>query len=204
MRKIDKKLNLMKANVLSENRYLASKGLLKEYNNWDYPEGADADPSAPWNQEDDGEDDYSEDSIVNVDEIAAGADKNYSNPLTLENSFGLWLQAATKMGGKISTTLGDYIQASRLNDAQKLEFISYLNSVGEEENGVYSDGSDDFMIDLSNPDIQKVVLSINANPSSLNPEYSERSNGPERDYDGPEQDYDRPDSSGREWGGMDF
>ena len=39
------------------------KQLIKEYNNYDYPAGADADPSAPWHQG--GEPDYEGFEIIN-------------------------------------------------------------------------------------------------------------------------------------------
>jgi hypothetical protein len=177
---------------------------ISEYNNWDYPEGADADPSAPWHADDD--DDYDEsyegDVIVDVDGIDALAGKEFTYPITLQNSFSLGMGADTEMNGKIETTLGDYMKASKLNDAQKQELIAYLNSVGEKQ--TFKDGGEDIYINMDNPEIKKKVLSVNADPSLLNPEYPERPKRQEPDYDGPDDDYDPSRGADREWGGIDW
>jgi hypothetical protein len=180
---------------------------ISEYDNFSYPEGADADPNAPWNQDysDDEGLDYSGDAIKNITSIASIG--GYKNPLTLDSAKNLGVDAVTNMGGEIVTNLADYINASRLNDMQKQQFINSLKNVGEEENETYNDGTDEFFIDIQNPQVQEMLLSINVRPNLLDVEYpEEQENKPDysRDhYDGYD-DSDHPDVRSKEWGGMDI
>lgn len=47
---IQEEVSKLHKKTLLENRKAEIEKLLKEYNNYDYPAGADADPNAPWNQ----------------------------------------------------------------------------------------------------------------------------------------------------------
>ena len=142
---------------------------LSEYDDWNYPAGADT-PDAPWNQPDDP---YEDDTIEDVTEIAALT--GYKNPITPESSFKLSFEGTTSMGGKFRATLGDYIKGSGQSNEAKQAFLDFLNSVGQEENGTYGD---DIFIDLDNPQIKEKILSFGG-IYYLNPEYPQQ----ERDFD---------------------
>lgn len=49
---IQEEIKKLHKKTLLENRKAKIEKLLKEYNNYDYPAGADADSNAPWNQAD--------------------------------------------------------------------------------------------------------------------------------------------------------
>jgi len=77
---------------INELRQVIRKNMVKtlyEYNNYDYPAGADTDSNAPWNQKDASEPKYSKHDIVNLlwhndlDELAVLKHKESGNLLVL-------------------------------------------------------------------------------------------------------------------------
>ncbi len=168
--------------------------------NENYPSGTWAgDPSAPWNAPDDP---YEYDTVEKITEIATLT--GYKNPLTLESAKRMGIEGKTEMGRTFRGTLAQYIDSAGLYGKGNQEFIDYLRSVGEEENEVYRDGGDDFVIDIDNPEIQEKLCSLGANPNELDGDYPSLNREP--DYDGPDSDYERnhPDVISKEWGGMDI
>ena len=77
-----KKITLNELKQLVKQLIKEEKSYINEYNNWDYPAGADADPSAPWNQG--GEPDYDGYEIEN------DADNTVDFTIRIKNTAGCY------------------------------------------------------------------------------------------------------------------
>jgi hypothetical protein len=132
---------------------------------------------APWNEP---INPYEDDTVVKITEISALT--GYKNPLTLESAKKLGIEGETEMGRRFSDTLAQYIDSAGLYGEGNQEFIDYLRSVGEEENEVYRDGGDEFVIDIDNPEIQEKFLSLGVNPNELDGSYPSIDREPDFDY----------------------
>jgi len=128
MRRFDKEKNLHKANLLAEQRYLNLKeGKVNEYDNYNYPAGADADPNAPWNQGPDIDPEYEyeyREGEYDWDEVL---DDNYNGPLE-----GLQISFVSVDGGTHITTFGEIFK--KINMPNEMIDVLKVNNITPDEN----------------------------------------------------------------------
>jgi hypothetical protein len=171
---------------------------LKEYDNYNYPAGADADPNAPWNQDDyETQYEYRNGELDDVNVL----DKNYSGPIENQK-----LELRSTDGGTCIVTMGqifkelnvpqNIIEKIKANNTTHQDFLTATeikNQTGKypeeylQKVGIYND--------IFDPIIDKYGNEIAEYEHEIEPEEYERDDYDRDDYD--DRDYDR------EYGGID-
>jgi hypothetical protein len=134
------------------------KSVIKEYDNYNYPPGADADPNAPWHEKDDrdSEYEYREGEYETYEEF----DKNYKGPIEGEK-----IKILSKDGGVCVVTLGEIFKTlnipKNIIEVLKANYMSYQESIETyrryRETGKYPDGYVE-KIDKYNETIEPIII----------------------------------------------
>lgn len=161
------------------------KSVIKEYDNYNYPPGADADPNAPWHEKDDrdSEYEYREGEYETYEEF----DKNYKGPIEGEK-----IKILSKDGGVCVVTLGEIFKTlnipKNIIEVLKANYMSYQESIETyrryRETGKYPDGYVE-KIEKYNETIDPIIEKYGNEYADYEYEIEQD----ERDY--PEDYYDR-------------
>ena len=172
---------------------------IKEYDNYNYPAGADADPNAPWNQADnEPEYEYRKGELDDTSSL----DKNYAGPIENEK-----IVLYSKDGGKCIVTMGEMlktlnvphgiIQELKANNTTRQDFLTATEI--KKETGKYPEEYS-MKVDRYN-DIFDLITNKYGNEYAEY-EYEIEQGGQDDDDYYDRDDYDDKDYD-REYGGID-
>jgi hypothetical protein len=188
---------------LDEKVISEDKSEIKEYDNYNYPAGADADPNAPWHEKDDRDSEY--EYRKGEYETDEEFDKNYKGPIEGEK-----IKILSKDGGVCVVTLGEIFKTlnipKNIIEVLKANYMSYQESIETyrryRETGKYPDGYVE-KIDKYNETIEPIIIKYGNEYAEYEYEIEQNDDdyGPDGDDyydDGSDRDYDR------EYGGVDW